>query len=216
MRCSRILIVFTLAFLGLSLLIFTMGAASQAELSQQAAAQPDDTIIPMGPAQPGVRQAYRDVLTHLYGGGRVHWAASSVPTPSVQPGDFVIPGGLDTSADHAQVTGTLPLSRAYALRPGQVALLRSSVVVTTGQNQFVAMWELVALRQFLDGYLMGSLPYTMLDEAAIANGGLQDADLLIIPAIRSDAVLTVTEALSETGTLVTIRAFVESGGTLYA
>jgi hypothetical protein len=205
MRSSRLSISIITALVGLGLLIAIVGTPTHA----------DDTLIPLGPDQPLSRTAYRDALSHLYDGGRVHWAAAAV-SDTVQPGDLLIPGGLSTAAGHTALTTTLPLSRAYALRPGDVAILRATTVVTTGENEYVAMWELAQVRQLLDGYLVGSLPYTVLDESAVAGGGLATADLLIIPAIRPDAVPTVTQALSETGALEAIRAFVERGGTLYA
>ena len=173
------------------------------------------TLIPMGAAQANVQRAYLDVFARLYAGGRVHWAASALSDPVVQPGDFIIPGGLTTPITHTDVTATLPLSRAYALRAGDVAVLRSTVLITAGQNQYVAMWELADVRQFLDGYLMGRVPYTVLDEPAVVSR-LNDFDVLIIPAIRADAIFTVTNVLSRTGALAAIRAFAENGGTLIA
>ena len=222
MRPSRLFISLTLALAGLIVLVVAMSTPLHAAPAGQSSLEPGDTVVPMGPPQGDVRTAYRDVLAHLYGGGRIHWAASSASEPAIRPGDFVVPGGLDTTADHVDLTGTLSLSRAYALYPGGVAVLRSTVVVTEGDNQMVAMWELAEVRQLLDGYLVGSLPYAVLDEAAIASGGLarsetgQGIDLLIVPAIRPDAVLTVTQALSETGALAAIKDFVRAGGTLYA
>lgn len=174
-----------------------------------------DTLIPMGAAQTDVQHAYLEVFTHLYSNGRVQWAASSLDTPVVQPGDFIIPAGLTTPVTHTDLTATLSLSRAYALRPGKVAVLRSTVMITNGQNQYVAMWELAEVRQFLDGYLMDSVPYTVLDEAAAVNQ-LNQFDVLIIPAIRADTLLTVTQSLSDTGALNAIRSFAENGGTVYA
>ncbi|MEA3341494.1 MAG: hypothetical protein U9R15_16140, partial [Chloroflexota bacterium] len=213
MRHSRLLISIALPLAALGLFLAAIAAPSQAAIL------PGDTVIPLGPAQPDVRTAYRDALSHLYGGGRVHWAAAPFGDGTLGffgPGDFVIPGGLSTAAGHVNVTTTMPLSRAYALRAGGVALLRSTVVVTEGQNQYVAMWELAEMRQFLDGYLVNALPYTVLDEADVAAGELAGLDLLIVPAIRADAVLSVTNALDEAGALDAIREFVQAGGTLYA
>jgi hypothetical protein len=209
MRHSRILVAIALAIVVLGLLGLALTVPSHAAIS------PGDTLLPLGPAQTDVRTAYRDALSHLYAGGRVHWAASAV-SDTVRPGDLLIPGGLDTAADHTTFSATLPLSRAYALRPGGVALLRATTLITEGDNQYVAMWELADVRQFLDTYLWHSLPYTVLDESAVADGGLATTELLIIPSIRPDTVFTVTQALSETGALDAIRDFVERGGTLYA
>ena len=198
------LFVFTLLFASLTVAIPSMSIVSASA-----------ALIPMGTAQTDVQQAYLDVFAHLYDDGRVHWAASALSGPVVQPGDFIIPGGLTTSVTHTDVTATLPLSRAYALRAGKVAVLRSTVIITTGQNQFVAMWELADVRQFLDGYLLSKLPYGVLDETSVVTR-LQDVDVLIIPAIRADALLTVTQSLSDAGALTAIKTFVENGGTLYA
>ena len=203
----------TLALIALGL--FGWGLSRSAAAPAQTAILPSDTIIPMGSAQADVRTAYRAVLGHLYDGGRVHWAASSI-SGTVRPGDFIVPGGLDTSADHSDVTATLSLSRAYGLRPGGMAVLSSTVVVTEGQSQIAAMWELAQVRQLLDDYLEGSLSYTVLDETDIVSGGLEGIDLLIVPAVRAGAVLTVTQALAETGALAVIGDFVEAGGVLYA
>jgi len=208
MKPWRILTVFLVAglFLGVFLSLVT---------ADSLAAEPGGTVLPLGLAQTNPRVAYRDALSHIYGGGRAHWVAAPL-SPTVQQGDLFIPSGLSTSATSFIITETLPLSRAYALQPGSVAILRSTVVVTTGQNQWVAMWELAEVRQLFDGYLMGAVPYVVLDEAAVAAGGLQNVDFLIIPAIRADAVLTVTQALSETGVLAALYDFVAAGGTLYA
>lgn len=208
MHSSRLLVPFTLTLVGLGLLTLVITVNSQVVI------RPGDSIVPMGSMQGETRTAYRDALTHLYDGGRVQWAVSSI-TSTIQPGDLLIPGGLDTTADHVDVTATLPLSRAYALRPGAVAVLRSTAVVSEGQNRMVAMWELAEVRQVLDGYLLGSLPYTVLDEMDMVTG-LEGIDILIVPSIRPDAVVTVSQALSKAGALAAIRDFVEAGGTLYA
>ena len=215
MRHSHLPVAIALAVAGLGLFILLMAVPSLAAPVHQMSVHPGDTVVPMGPAQADVRAAYRATLAHLYDGGRVHWAASFV-TPTVRPGDFLVPGGLTTTASHVDVTATLSLSRAYALKPGGVAVLRSTVVVSAGDGQMVAMWELAQVRQLLDGYLWDSLPYVVLDEAAVASGGLAGMDLLVVPAIRADAVLSVTGALSDTGALAAIHDFVQAGGTLYA
>lgn len=210
----------TLALVTLGL--FGWGLSRSAMAAQQVAipSQESGIVIPMGKGQGRVRNAYRAVLDHLYGGGRVHWAAASFGNGTLgffNSGDFVIPAGsLAENYTNYSISATLPISRAYALQPGGVAALRSSVVVTEGQNQMVAMWELANVRQFLDGYLFDSLPYVVLDESAVVSGRLQGIDLLIVPAIRPDAVLSVTTVLSDTGALAALRNFVEAGGTLYA
>jgi len=73
MHLLRILLPVILALASVGLLL----ALTHASL--RAAVLPDDTVTPLSPAQPDVRTAYRDVLAHLYGGGRVHWTASVVP-----------------------------------------------------------------------------------------------------------------------------------------
>ncbi len=182
------------------------------------ASHADTTVVPMGEQQAQVRDAYRDAFTHLYAGERVRWAASTFTCGGVTcaPGTFIMPDGIATAAGHVDLTGTLHISRAYALRPGRIALLRSNVTVGEGEEQMVAVWELSEIRQLLDGYLFGALPYQVLDESQIAEGGLQGYDLLIVPAIRADAVYRVVDDLDESGALSEIRAFVEAGGTLYA
>ena len=92
---SRLFVAIILAVVGVGLVIMLT-------LPAQAAIQPGDTLIPLGDAQSDVRTAYRNALTHLYSGGRVHWAAAPL-TPTIRPGDLIIPGGLDTTADHAVV-----------------------------------------------------------------------------------------------------------------
>ncbi len=209
MRSFRLALTLLIPVVALALLLVSLSLAAPATSSTP------DTFIPMGTAQANVQRAYLDVFVHLYGGGRVHWAASALSDPVVRPGDFIIPGGLTTPIIHTDVTVTLPLSRAYALHPGKVAVLRSTVVITDGQNQMVAMWELADVRQFLDGYLLNKLPYEILDETSIVTG-LQTTDVLIIPTLRADALLTVTQSLSDSGALAAIKSFVENGGTLYA
>lgn len=107
-------IILALVALGL----FGWGLSRSAAAATQATVSAGDTVVPMGPAQADVRTAYHDVLAHLYGGGRVHWAADALGDGTLglfAPGDFIIPEGLDTTAAHVDLTGTLPLTRTYAL-----------------------------------------------------------------------------------------------------
>jgi hypothetical protein len=76
MRHLCLFVAIALAATALGLLIFAMTDPSQAAPAHQLSVQPGDTVIPMGPPQAGVRTAYRDALSYLYVGGRVHWAAS--------------------------------------------------------------------------------------------------------------------------------------------
>ncbi len=201
-----------------TLFIALIAVGTLLALSVQSPSNADATIVPMGDQQAQMRTAYRDAFSHLYAGERVHWAASTFTYNGVAyaPGAFIMPDGIATAAGHTDVTDTLHISRAYALRPGCVALLRSNVTVGEGEERMVAMWELGEIRQLLDGYLFGAIPYRILDEKQVGEGNLQGCDLLIVPAIRADAVHEVAGDLAESGALDEIRAFVEAGGTLYA
>ncbi len=209
MRKSRVVLTLVLAAVALAVLAAGLN-------SPLAAAGRPAMLIPLGPAQEDLRAAYHDGLSSLYGGGRLQWVAAPLSDPAAQPGDLFAPVGLQTGAAYTEAAG-LTLPRAYAFRPGQVAVLRSTVMTAAPDGgQVVAMWELGAVRQVLDGYLQGALPYEIFDETQIGIGNLEGYDLLIIPAVRRDSVPAVIEALSNAGALEAIRSFVENGGTLYA
>lgn len=210
MRFWRILLTFLVTLTALALLAAGLGRPLRAASAQPA------TIIPLGPAQPEVRTAYHDGLTHLYGGGRLWWAAAPLAEPAVLPGDLIAPEGLATTVTHTEVAALPALPRAYALRPGRVALFRSSVMVPTQDGgEVVAGWELADFRQLLDGYLLGAVPYTVLTDTQLT-ADLAGYDVLLVPAFRNDAREAVLATLEESGALEAIRAFVEGGGTLYA
>ncbi|HQH37382.1 MAG TPA: hypothetical protein PLH19_02455 [Anaerolineae bacterium] len=221
MRLKRLsLVVFIPLLLGL-LLTFSLSAAP-ADL------EPGGVVIPLGARQADGRAAYRLPLARLYAGGRLHRLAQSdaltgtvlIPGPAL-PGDLYVPPGEGATPPYPytafELAGTLPLSRAYALFPGRVAVLRSTVTVPIeiDDGYVMAMWELADIRQVLEGYLLNAVPYTVLTEADAA-ASLADYDVLIIPAFRNDARDAVRDRLHETGALEAIAAFVNAGGTLYA
>ncbi|MGD9100441.1 MAG: hypothetical protein PVF45_08170, partial [Anaerolineae bacterium] len=217
MRKLYLSIVLTLPLIATSLLILVMSQPLQAAPAEQTITLPGDTIIPMGLAQSDVREAYRAVFDRLYHGGRVHWAASSFESGTLatfDPGTFIVPdadlGGGYTSYNVADPPS---VARAYALRPGRVALLRTTVRAEGGQ---AAAWELAHIRDALDLYLFGALPYDILDEAALASGVLGDYDLLIVPSFHLGMTEDVIAALDAAGALDAIADFVRGGGTLYS
>ena len=217
----------------LALLLFGIFAGGLRLAAAPAALAPGGLVIPLGARQADLRAAYRLPLADLYAGGRLHRLAQSdvltgtalIPGPAL-PGDLYIPpnGGDREGGDREgrpytayELAGTMPVSRAYALFPGRVAVLRSTVTVPVAidDGYVMAMWELADIRQVLEGYLLNAVPYTVLTEDDAA-ARLADYDLLIIPAFRSDARDAVRARLAETGALDAIAAFVEAGGTLYA
>jgi len=217
-RLSLVVLITLLMGLGVALAL----QAAPADLA------PGGLVIPLGARQADVRAAYRLPLTRLYDGGRLHRLAQSdaltgtalIPGPAL-PGDLYVPSGEGTTPPYPytafELAGTLPLSRAYALFPGHVAVLRSTVTVPVelDDGYVMAMWELADVRQVLEGYLLNAVPYTVLTEDDAA-AQLSNYDLLIIPAFRSDARDAVRERLAETGALNAIADFVHTGGTLYA
>lgn len=217
-RLSLVVVVTLLMGMGVALAL----QAAPADL------EPGGLVIPLGARQADVRAAYRLPLANLYGGGRLHRLAQSdtltgmalIPGP-VLPGDLYVPPGAGATPPYPytafELAGTLPLSRAYALFPGRVAVLRSTVTVPLeiGSGYVMAMWELADIRQVLEGYLLNAVPYSVLTEAEAA-ARLADYDLLIVPAFRSDARDAIRERLAETGALNAIAAFVDAGGALYA
>ncbi len=189
--------------------------------------EPGGTIVHLGAAQADPRAAYREPLRHLYAGGRLHRLAPEtaisgtalLPGPAL-PGDLYIPPGevgadFCASCTRSELAGRQPLSRAYALHPLRVVLFRSSVKVYDEPGEMVAMWEIAEVRQALDGYLLGAVPYDVLTETQLV-ADLAGYDLLIVPAFRSDARDAVLSALYESGAADAIRDFVAGGGTLYA
>ncbi|MBN1877926.1 MAG: hypothetical protein JXA33_27140 [Anaerolineae bacterium] len=222
------LVVFITLVLGLSTAFaLSLGAAP-------AALEPGGVVVPLGSRQADLRAAYSEPLAHLYDDGRLHRLAMGdeisgtalVPGPAVM-GDLYFPpgeGDYEEEGDHGgrpytaySLQGTLPVSRAYALFPGRVAVLRSTVTLPAEMDEgyVVAMWEIAEIRQVFEGYLMNAVPYDVLTENEVA-AGLEDYDLLIVPSIRSDARGDVISLLDESGALASIAAFVEAGGTLYA
>lgn len=184
--------------------------------------EPGGLIVPLGLMQTDLRAAYAEPLRHVYRGGRVQWLAHTAPLTAapVQPGDLYLPPG-EVDADFCStcatlvLTGTVEISRAYALAPGRIALFRSSVTYPIPPaGEAVAMWEYAMFRQLFDVYLRGAAPYTTLDEAGLS-AGLEGYDLLVLPAFNREQTDAVIEALGDVG-LSTIAEFVSNGGTLYA
>ena len=218
-------VIFSLMIALLLLGMFSGGlrlAAAPADL------EPGGVVVPLGERQAALRLAYRDSLAHLYDGGRLHWLATPDPVTGTailpgqaQPGDFYLPPGENDREAYPYTAyplqGTLPLSRAYALTPGEIAVMRSTVTVPMElEGGYVtAMWELPEIRQVLDGYLMDAIPYAVLTETQIA-ADLGDYDLLIIPAFRIENRDEIIAHLTATGALDALSAFVANGGALYA
>ncbi|MBN2007467.1 MAG: hypothetical protein JXA21_29245 [Anaerolineae bacterium] len=221
MRLNRLsLVVIIPLLIGLSLALALNAAPADLE--------PGGVVVPLGVRQADLRAAYREALATLYAGGRLQRLApgdtltgTALVPGTALPGDLYFPPG---EGDHAgrsytayELAGTLPVSRAYALFPGRVAVLRSTVTVPVelDDGYVVAMWEVAEIRQTLEHYLLGAVPYTVFTETEVA-ARLGDYDVLIVPAFRSDAREAVLSGLQEAGALEAIAAFVETGGTLYA
>ncbi len=175
-------------------------------------------IIPLGEAQADLQAAYRYPLAHLYGGGRL-WRVA-VTTSVAARGDLYVPASETPTLSCPHCTtvmlgGEEPLTRAWALFPARVAVMRSSVRMPSDEGEVMAMWEIAEIRQVLDGYLMGAVPYDVLTETQLAES-LAEYDLLILPAFRTDALAEVMDRLQESGAMEAMQAFVEEGGTIYA
>ncbi len=232
MHLKRVsLVVFLTLIIGLSLALTLKLGAAPADL------EPGGSVIPLGGRQADLRAAYREPLAHLYSGGRVHrlWPESALSsTVMLSPaGTAIMPGVVNVgdlylppdevpatfcaSCTRHDLAGTQPISRAYALFPGRVAVLRSTVTVPVEMDDgyVMAMWELAPIRQVLDGYLLDAVPYTVLTEAEAA-AELSAYDLLIVPSFRNDAREDVLARLAAHGALEAVAAFVKNGGTLYA
>lgn len=171
------------------------------------------TVIPMDVTQQKLQNAYHRLLTYTYNNGRLHWANEA---DTIAPGTMIAP---DAALTGNYTYYTLPsrpyLPRSYALIPGGIAILRSSVMIPTSHGEVTAMYELAEYRQFFENYLNYAAPTSILNETQTA-AGLNAYELLIIPAFRSDATAQVLAALEDAGALEAIRAFVARGGTLYA
>ncbi len=173
------------------------------------------TLVPLGRNQLDRQAAYQSAFRHLAEGGRL-WR-SAVTTTEALPGDLIVPEGESWHCGRCtsltSTVGEVP-TRAYALYGDGVAVFRSSVRVPYEEGEVVAGWELASIRQLLDGYLGGALPYEVLTETTVVSGLENDA-LLILPAYRLDAQEEVIARLEEAGGLEALRRFVEEGGTLY-
>ncbi len=221
MKSWRMLTVLLVAALTLGAFLH-FAAAAPPEL------EPGGVVVPLGPAQANLRAAYVESLREVYRGGRVRWLAHDGPLSDplalagvVQPGDLYLPPGeaspnFCSACTRHELSGTLELSRAYALRPARVALFRSSATYSIGEEgEGVAMWEYAVFRQLFDGYLRGAVPYVTLDEAGLI-ADLAGYDLLILPAFNREAQDAVLNLLGESGAASAIQDFVAGGGTVYA
>ncbi|MFP4345743.1 MAG: hypothetical protein ACLFU8_13700 [Anaerolineales bacterium] len=210
MKSWRTLIALTGALLALALFLGLIAAAP-------GALEPGGVVVPLGTDQADLRAAYAQPLRHLYGGGRLHRLASAAPGDLYLPPGEVDPAAFCPTCTRQALSGTLPLSRAYALRPARVALFRSSVTYSIGEEEGegVAMWEYAHVRELFDGYLRGAVPYATLDESALLTD-LEGYDLLILPAFNREAQSDLLNLLDEGGGLTAIHDFVAEGGMLYA
>ncbi len=213
----RMVLSLALALLVLGLFNLGLGQLSAAP----GLLEPGGLLIPLDDSQTDLRDAYREPLEHLYDGGRVHRIAQSegLPAPA-HPGDFYLPpgevgGNFCSDCTKTELTGPEYIDQRFSLHPGKIAIFRSSVMVYDEPGEMPAMWEVAEIRQVLDGYLMGAVPYDVLTETQVAEG-LEEYDLLIVPAFRSDARYDVLTTLYDSGASNAISTFVEQGGTLYA
>jgi hypothetical protein len=181
------------------------------------------TLTPLGAGQPDAlqrRNAYDSLWRALYHHDHpdLAWSAVTATVDGVDYGPGAVLGNL--SGDFYQVTATVPFSipRSFALHPRKVALFYSAVRDEYSQ---LVVWEEGDFEQLFRVYLwceetLAGCPYfDTLTEAQIATGDLADYDVLILPTIRVGYADAVIAELGDDG-LDRIRAFVQSGGFLYA
>ena len=167
-----------------------------------------DSPLPLGEGL-GVR-AYaalseRAILDHLESGKRLHIAVTS---PALPAGTLIAPDD-DWTGGGSILTGTQPVSTAWALRSVPVFVFRTSITDTLGQD---VAWEFGDIEQTLANELR--YPYRVLTETGLISG-LEPGGILILPAFNRDYADAVTAALTPAG-LAALHDFVTAGGTVYA
>lgn len=176
-------------------------AALLAGQAQAAALQPANR-----PAQISAAPVPADLFAHLGAGRRLHWIVAS---PDLPPGSFAAPDG-DWSAAGDVAGGVYTATQAYALRAVPVALFRSSVQDSAGQD---VAWENKDLEAALQNVYLETLHHTVVTETQLA--GLAPQGVLILPAIKRGYEAAAAEALGSAGQAA-LRAYIEGGGTVYA
>ncbi len=171
----------------------------------------DSTIILLGDGQDSagkLRDAYKSLFAAVYGWDEVIWTAAWDSTSTYPPGTIIAPLG---GGDFYTTTGGIDVSRSLALQPVKIALFYSAL---RDEYDQVVTWEEGDFEQLFRVYLWGDY-FTNVDEDDIANGRLDDYDVLILPTIRLGYADDVVARLGANG-LNKVKAFVEGGGTVYA
>ncbi len=174
--------------------------------SRAVVAAPADSPLPAGEGL-GVRATA--IFAHLNANKRLHIIVDSPAHPA---GTFVAPDD-DWTGGGSMLTSTPPISTAWALRSVPVAVFRTTVTDTFGQD--VASWGIAYMEDALQLDLGNRLRHTVLTEADLIAGELADYGILILPEFNGGYVDQVAAALTEAG-LNALNHFVQNGGTVYA
>ncbi len=194
---SRFLNLLTAILLGLGLSLAIISAVQAVPDPQ--GVQVSSAALP--PAPP-------DVFAHLVSPHRLHLLVAS---DTYTPGIYAAPDG-DWSAPGLVVNGAYTATQSFALRSVPVALFRTGVQDSLGQD---VAWENAYFEDTLQNTLQDTLHHTVLTETQVISGALDGFDLLILPAFNASYIPQVVDTLGPVG-LAALKQFVEQGGTVYA
>lgn len=200
----------------LSGFVFPLGGLAEKEtpIANGYDFSPGATLIPMGAMQSNPREAYKFVFQRVFGLKEVQWTAEELIYDGVTypAGTFITKQSVSGAFTYVKTTSPLTATKAYSLNKAKIALFNSLVKDSKGQE---VTWETIYFESLFKTYLWGNSYFTLLNEAKIITGSLDNYDLLIIPSISKGYIDDVVSYLGSDG-LDNIADFVQNGGMLYA
>lgn len=161
------------------------------------------------PSAPLTQPDPASLFEHLEQERRLHWVVAGI---SMTAGTFVAPDG-DWAYGGPVVNGeVVTTTEAYALQSGAVAVFRTSVQNSNGED---IAWENGDVASVFGDVLQNNLPTTVLSETQMTTATLAEVDILILPSFSIGYHDEVVAALGVDG-LSALAAFVNDGGFMYA
>ncbi|UCH90149.1 MAG: hypothetical protein JSV49_05800, partial [Thermoplasmata archaeon] len=175
----------------------------------------NSTIIPMAHTQTEaqLRNAYKSLFKRIYDYDDVELIMKSFNYNSFNhpPGTFVSMNDFGGNYNHTITNTTFNITAALSLHPAKIAVFKSELKDDYGQN---LTWEEGYFERIFRVYLWGDY-FDTINESAIKEGGLQDYDIFIIPAVTKGYENSVLKKLGSGGK-AKLRQFVRAGHLLYA
>ncbi len=173
------------------------------------------SIIPMGNAQNGIqrRMLYKELFQRIYSTSDVEVIMDDFYYNSVKypAGTLTSMNGFGGNFNYTIAKKPFNVSRGYSLHPRKIAIFKSDVTDSYGQN---VTWEEGYFERIFRVYLWGDY-FDKVNETDIKKGKLLDYEVLILPSIKKGYELSVANALGSNG-LNKIMNFVRRGNFLYA